>query len=1500
MAGELNMFVTSVTSSGPHIKFYAQLHTEKYAALDAVINANQNQFDMSTLSSPYELKPGEQVLVKSLSGAAAKWHRARVNNIQSIEYGTVAIQFIDYGTNEVVHHSQICTSKNPVAASILAQPPLAVECVLADVVPALALWSDAAISFAESKLLFQMVRGQLVRQDGPEGPLHVRVYTSDGAALASQLVVIGLGRPAQTGAVPPGFQTGGYGAAAHPPPSATPPQQPEFAVRVKEMTTAPAQPGSELLVTVCHYSNGPAKFAIQNHQQGATLTQLMADIQAYCRTSPPAPVPLLEPGAVCLGASASRDGQFLRGVLTQVDGGLVKVYWADFGHDETKAVGELRAMPRQFVGPWIQASRVSLAGLEGLTAAPAAAHVFRELTDGKLLTCKYRGKDQPNQVDLFDRDQSILELLLQRGAYSAAGPARGGAPTSVPVAAGAGALRYPSPAVSPAAAAAAAAPSGPPLVPGSVTEVLVVEVGAVNNLYVRLAASAVQLQQLLSQLSETLSVSGQQLPASNIRVGKLCAVLKDGSYQRAKVVSLGRRDIKVQYIDIGSSELVPLQSVLALEQRFATLPPQAFHCCLEGLESTHGSAEHVRFLQSVTGGGPLLCTVVQQTDRRVVRLTDPRRRPPLDINAAVRETVAAASQEPVQGQLIRGPPAVSVAKPPVEVGRAEQLVVMHVESPSSWFGQLAKLDADSLAAMEEAMQTRYSAGGNQPLSSAPIGTYCAAFSSVHEAVFRAKVIGRQGTQVTVFFIDYGDREETSVSNVFPLAAEFTQLPQLGKRISCYLQGAGAVSADAFRAAVLNQTVDVVLRACRPGTEVYEVALVSSSPTNRPIMEKLVPAGLREVPDSGTPPTSSRPPGVGSVSGPPQLPQQQLPVGVYKEVEVVHVVTPAEFYVQLKEQFPAVDAIQEQVAAYAGQPPPAAPPAVGQTVAALYPDDGVWYRGRVLETAAGKVTVFFVDYGDTRSVSLAEVRPLRPEHAALAGQAIRCCSSDVGRSGRTNWSEQEIESFRAAVMEVPYLARSDELRAGTAIVTLAKAELLEPVLGQPVVSAAPPVTRQTSGDYTKKPTPRADLDRNWRDRPAGAGPTSPPAASSDPFSGRMRMDQPESYSRPQRSGGGGGGSARDSWGGGGGGGAARDSWGGGGGGDARGGRERSWEGHDDRASQERSWAGHDNRGDRGAPDGASAFAADSRPSGGGGRPDRGGSNWPGSGRTRGGQDSSTGDDWSSGGGGGRPRGQDRNASGDSWSSGGGGRPIRGGGGDMGGRPGGGRQPPAPTVSIPEHSCRLTPAALRAGSEMRAAPTWVCGLQEFYLQPLDGAEPFNTLMTEMQTFYGGLRRPQDGAETHPAVGKPVAARFTDGAWYRAVVRRSAPAGLDVFFVDYGNSATVDKQLVKRLKEEYCRLPCQAYKCQFGGVKPAGGKWKVLSEQELAKYFEGEVQVTCLSAEGDLSSVEVALTSSGQRATDQLVADGLAERPAAARPVQQSGEWRRQYGIFWPFFF
>ena len=68
-----------------------------------------------------------------------------------------------------------------------------------------------------------------------------------------------------------------------PVPVATPPPpqppQPQLALRVKELNSLPATPGAEILVTICHYTHGPAKFAMHNRQHRAALQQLIEDIQ---------------------------------------------------------------------------------------------------------------------------------------------------------------------------------------------------------------------------------------------------------------------------------------------------------------------------------------------------------------------------------------------------------------------------------------------------------------------------------------------------------------------------------------------------------------------------------------------------------------------------------------------------------------------------------------------------------------------------------------------------------------------------------------------------------------------------------------------------------------------------------------------------------------------------------------------------------------------------------------------------------------------------------------------------------------------------------------------------------------------------------------------------------------------------------------------------------------------------------------------------------------------
>ena len=56
---------------------------------------------------------------------------------------------------------QICPGRSSITNQILAQPPLAVPCVLAEVLPALGAWSDAAMAYVEVGLAS---RGSLVRR----------------------------------------------------------------------------------------------------------------------------------------------------------------------------------------------------------------------------------------------------------------------------------------------------------------------------------------------------------------------------------------------------------------------------------------------------------------------------------------------------------------------------------------------------------------------------------------------------------------------------------------------------------------------------------------------------------------------------------------------------------------------------------------------------------------------------------------------------------------------------------------------------------------------------------------------------------------------------------------------------------------------------------------------------------------------------------------------------------------------------------------------------------------------------------------------------------------------------------------------------------------------------------------------------------------------------------------------------------------------------------------
>jgi staphylococcal nuclease domain-containing protein 1 len=78
--------------------------------------------------------------------------------------------------------------------------------------------------------------------------------------------------------------------------------------------------------------------------------------------------------------------------------------------------------------------------------------------------------------------------------------------------------------------------------------------------------------------------------------------------------------------------------------------------------------------------------------------------------------------------------------------------------------------------------------------------------------------------------------------------------------------------------------------------------------------------------------------------------------------------------------------------------------------------------------------------------------------------------------------------------------------------------------------------------------------------------------------------------------------------------------------------------------------------------------------------------------------------------------------------------------------------------------------------------------------------------------------------PRAGDLVSAKFSDGQWYRAKVRRASPIKkeAELTFIDYGNQDTVPFANMRPLDSKFRALPGQAHdarlRCACPGRPPA----------------------------------------------------------------------------------
>ncbi|XP_049513252.1 uncharacterized protein LOC119466618 isoform X2 [Dermacentor silvarum] len=184
--------------------------------------------------------------------------------------------------------------------------------------------------------------------------------------------------------------------------------------------------------------------------------------------------------------------------------------------------------------------------------------------------------------------------------------------------------------------------------------------------------------------------------------------------------------------------------------------------------------------------------------------------------------------------------------------------------------------------------------------------------------------------------------------------------------------------------------------------------------------------------------------------------------------------------------------------------------------------------------------------------------------------------------------------------------------------------------------------------------------------------------------------------------------------------------------------------------------------------------------------------------------------------------------------------------------------------------LAQLQLGTGVQEQATVVVVKSLSEFYGQLTRNDDQLNNV----DTVLASVASAQPGLP--PAmrkVGTACCALYSeDGCWYRGVIRELHPGSVTVFFVDYGNSENVDDSGIKQLPDSLRSIPCQAVACRLSGAVAMDAAAATARLDEILVDQEVTLKVHRCSPD-KVHDVDIILPT-GVNARDQLIQEGLVQ--------------------------
>ena len=326
--------------------------------------------------------------------------------------------------------------------------------------------------------------------------------------------------------------------------------------------------------------------------------------------------------------------------------------------------------------------------------------------------------------------------------------------------------------------------------------------------------------------------------------------------------------------------------------------------------------------------------------------------------------------------------------------RPTTVAVSQINSPSHFFVQIIdKIEA--LEVLVGELGEFYSNSANQkPLNNASVGSSCAAKFTEDESWYRAKIQSLKGTQADVLFVDYGNSETQAVSGLKSLDARFCSQPPYS--VECTLDMLpGTVSPEAqAKFEEITEDQEMTCEFVGKETDKHKVKLTLSEGGS--VNQEIIELCPKE-----------------STSAAPALSfcKQKILTGSMLKAYISVSENPAEFYIQLAATADELQSLTDEVnVAYSSMGPEEqqiSNPQIGSACCAKFEDDA-WYRAKVLNIKENQISVLFVDFGNSATVALSEVKSLTSMFISQPPFAFYCCLGGV-IPGST-FKEQDIKKF----------------------------------------------------------------------------------------------------------------------------------------------------------------------------------------------------------------------------------------------------------------------------------------------------------------------------------------------------------------------------------------------------------------------------------------------------------------------------------------------------------